>query len=79
MPARLIESLCSQIRSVLTELGYDPSEEELSAMVDKVDNNKNGRIDFDEFCMLMVQTAQTGDRDGKSVAEMMRRAARKLQ
>ena len=48
-------------------------------MVDKVDNNKNGRIDFDELCMLMVQTAQTGDRDGKSVAEMMRRAARKLQ
>lgn len=34
-------------------LGQNPSEQELQEMVDEVDEDGSGTIDFDEFCQMM--------------------------
>jgi hypothetical protein len=66
-----------EIGDVLREMGEDPSEAELEAMLSEFDDNGNGTIDFDEFCNLM--TTRTPPTEQRGVDAMMRQAAnRKL-
>lgn len=42
-----------ELGKVLRMLGQNPSEQELQEMVDEVDEDGSGTIDFDEFCQMM--------------------------
>ena len=43
--------------------GYEPSQEELQNMIEQVDKNKNGTVDFEEFLIMMesMREAMNGD------------------
>merc|ERR1712010_349380 len=47
--------------TVLRSLGQNPAEAELAALVEEVDKDKSGTIEFDEFCDLMARTNKTQD------------------
>lgn len=51
---------------VMRSLGKNPTHEELCAMIDEVDEDKSGEIEFPEFLQLMSSKLQTAD----SVDEM---------
>lgn len=42
-----------ELGKVFRMLGQNPSEQELQEMVDEVDEDESGTIDFDEFCQMM--------------------------
>ena len=42
-----------ELKQLMTTLGLKPSAEELNAMVDEIDSDGNGEIDFDEFVQVM--------------------------
>ena len=47
--------------------GYEPSQEELQNMIEQVDKNKNGTVDFEEFLIMMesMREAMTGDEEAE--------------
>ncbi|KAJ1631021.1 calcium binding protein [Pavlovales sp. CCMP2436] len=54
----------AELKQLMNTLGLRPSQEELNAMVDEIDANGSGEIDFDEFVIVMsrkVQTSYTPD------------------
>ncbi|CAH9095493.1 unnamed protein product [Cuscuta epithymum] len=54
-----IEELATVIRS----LDHNPSKEELQDMIDEVDTNGNGTIEFSEFINLMAKKIKETDED----------------
>merc|ERR1711900_87018 len=46
----------SDMGTVLRSLGQNPTEAELQALMEEVDKDKSGTIEFDEFVDLMAQT-----------------------
>ncbi|CAH9104051.1 unnamed protein product [Cuscuta europaea] len=54
-----IEELATVIRS----LDHNPSDEELQDMIDEVDTNGNGTIEFPEFLNLMAKKIKETDED----------------
>ena len=48
----------SELGTVMQSLGQNPTEEELAAMVDGVDADHSGSIEFEEFCVLMQRKMQ---------------------
>jgi calmodulin len=53
----------SELGVVMQSLGVKPTEEEVLKMVEEVDLDHNGTIDFSEFCNLMVSKAEGIDPD----------------
>lgn len=54
----------AELKQLMNTLGLRPSQEELNTMVDEIDADGSGEIDFDEFCAVMsrkVQTSYTPD------------------
>ena len=47
----------------MRSLGQNPTEAELKDMVDEVDANRNGTIDFPEFLTMMAMKMKDGDTD----------------
>ena len=43
--------------SVMRSLGQNPSQAQLQVMIEEFDKNNNGKIDFLEFCEIMVKKA----------------------
>ncbi|KAK1590649.1 uncharacterized protein LY79DRAFT_590357 [Colletotrichum navitas] len=50
-----------ELGAVMRSLGLNPSDTELNDMVNEVDADNNGSIDFNEFLNLMAQKVQVGD------------------
>ena len=51
-----------ELKHVMTELGDAPTDEEVNEMVELVDANGDGEIDFEEFLMLMrLRMGESGD------------------
>ena len=46
---------------MLRSLGQNPTEAELKAMIDEVDADLNGTVDFSEFLNLMVHKMKVGN------------------
>ena len=46
-------------------LGQNPTEEEIEDMINEVDLDGNGTIEFDEFMTLMLNKKQGGDIDAE--------------
>ena len=44
-----------QLRRLLRTLGHNPGDDELRALVNQVDMDENGKIDFNEFIILVGQ------------------------
>ncbi|KAL4238367.1 hypothetical protein ACF0H5_003077 [Mactra antiquata] len=44
---------CSELKTVLESLGKHPTDEEIEEMIEAVDENGNGEIEFEEFIELM--------------------------
>ena len=50
-----------ELANVMRSLNQDPSEQELHDMINEVDQDGNGRIDFEEFVMLMNRRSKETD------------------
>ena len=48
-----------ELKQLMTTLGLKPSQEELNAMVEEIDADKSGEIDFDEFVTVMSRKVNT--------------------
>ena len=53
----------NELREMANTLGYEITEEELDALMDDMDDDKNGRIDFQEFVAHTVRDVQQGSND----------------
>merc|ERR1719450_443194 len=48
-----------ELKQLMNTLGLKPSQEELDAMVNEIDSDGNGEIDFDEFVTVMSRKVNT--------------------
>ena len=48
----------SEIKSVLAKLGKSMSDKQIKKMMDEVDTDKSGEIDFDEFLKMMGMSSE---------------------
>lgn len=46
----------SELKNVLTQLGQNPTQDEIDRFIEVTDTDKNGTIEFDEFCLHLVKT-----------------------
>ncbi|KAJ4933883.1 hypothetical protein JOQ06_006692 [Pogonophryne albipinna] len=58
-----------ELGQVMRMLGQNPSREELDAIIEEVDEDASGTIDFEEFLVMMVQQLKE-DQSGKSEEEL---------
>jgi len=49
----------------LTSLGQTPTKEELADMINEVDADGNGEVDFDEFLTMMATKTKNSDADAE--------------
>ena len=63
----------SELETVMNSLGIKPNATEIAEMIEKVDLDANGSIDFGEFCALMLskQQAVEFEDEVKNVFRMM--------
>jgi len=69
-----------ELGKVMRMLGQSPNETELREMIEEVDEDGSGTIDFDEFCIMMYRQLQADneqednvpERDEKELAEAFR-------
>nr|CAH7757552.1 unnamed protein product [Callosobruchus chinensis] len=52
-----------ELGNVMRAMGQNPTEAELQDMIDEVDQDGNGVIDFEEFCSMMVTKYKTNFSD----------------
>ncbi|KAM5350957.1 hypothetical protein ACJ41O_003680 [Fusarium nematophilum] len=57
-----------EIGNVMRSLGQNPTETELQDMVNDVDQDKSGSIDFDEFLVLMAKKRKEVDNEQELLA-----------
>ncbi|XP_028395909.1 calmodulin-like [Dendronephthya gigantea] len=48
-----------ELKDVMAKLGQNPSEKELTDMINEVDEDGSGAVDFDEFCQMMAKQLVT--------------------
>lgn len=51
-----------ELGTVFRQLGERPSDKELKEMVDEVDEDKNGTIEFEEFLSMMANRVSNNDK-----------------
>jgi len=51
----------SELHEVMKSLGQNPTKTEIEDMVNEVDTDRNGSIDFDEFCKMMTMPTKDVD------------------
>ena len=49
--------------------GFSPSQHEMRVMIDNVDQNRNGKIDFEEFVSMMVNITESSVDQGYNVSQ----------
>lgn len=66
----------TELGDVMRSLGHEPTEAHLNAMIAAVDENENGTIDFDEFCMLATNQVDLPKDLSDMIADSARQAVR---
>merc|ERR1712166_10054 len=61
-----------EMGTVLRACGQNPTEAELAILIEKVDKDQSGTIDFEEFCDLMSKT----NKDPKEMEDLIMQAFR---
>lgn len=51
----------AELGNVMRALGFNPTQAELQDMINEIDSNGNGEIDFAEFLTMMARKAQDAD------------------
>ncbi|XP_068135520.1 troponin C, slow skeletal and cardiac muscles-like [Hyperolius riggenbachi] len=59
-----------ELGKVVRMLGQNPTPEELQEMIDEVDEDGSGTVDFDEFLVMMVRCMKD-EKPGRSEEELM--------
>jgi len=54
----------NELASVMRSLGQNPTDAEVSVILNRIDIDRSGTIDFDEFVSLMSPTAREGKNAG---------------
>ena len=49
--------------------GFNPSEQEMTIMIERNDKNRNGKIDFEEFVSMMLNITESSVDQGYNVSE----------
>jgi Ca2+-binding EF-hand superfamily protein len=49
-----------EVAEILASMGSEATKEEIFAMIDEVDKDESGQIEFDEFLLLMAQKMNAG-------------------
>ena len=52
---------CQELGTVMRSLGQNPKEEELNEMINEIDEDGNGTVDFDEFLIMMSKKIKEND------------------
>ena len=60
--AESIQSMLTLVLQVMRSLGQNPTEAELQDMINEVDADGNGTIDFPEFLTMMARKMKDTDR-----------------
>ena len=50
-----------ELGNILRSLGHDPTDQDLTEMLNEVDNNSDKKIEFDEFCKIMNNKLKQND------------------
>ena len=50
-----------ELATVMRSLGQNPKEEELNEMINEIDEDGNGTVDFDEFLIMMSKKIKEND------------------
>ena len=50
-----------ELGNILRSLGHDPTDQDLSEMINEVDNNSDSKIEFEEFCKIMNNKLKQND------------------
>lgn len=61
-----------ELGTVMRHLGQDPSEEELTEMINKIDVDGDGTIDFEEYLQMMCMQMKTRDSEDEILSAMRR-------
>ncbi|KAI8326408.1 calmodulin [Martensiomyces pterosporus] len=61
-----------ELGTVMRSVGQNPSESELQDMINEVDSDGNGTIDFPEFLSLMARQATTNNDEEAEIREAFR-------
>lgn len=56
-----------ELQVVMRSIGQNPTEEEIMAMINEVDSDNDGEVDFQEFMELMARKMKEGEMDEELV------------
>ena len=63
--AESIQSMLTMVLQVMRSLGQNPTEAELQDMINEVDVDGSGDMEFPEFCVMMVKKMQETDTENE--------------
>lgn len=66
----------SELKTVLKKLGQNPSDEEVAEFIKVCDKDKNGTIEFGEFCRYLVDQRRQVRKAFKSFGKPLHKACR---
>jgi calmodulin len=52
----MTETITGQLREIIAELDPRLTEEDLDGIIEEIDEDGSGTMDFDEFCQMMMST-----------------------
>ncbi len=53
---KMTETISGQLREIIAELDPRLTEEDLDGIIEEIDEDGSGTMDFDEFCQMMMST-----------------------
>ena len=60
-----------ELGTVMRSLGQNPKEEELTDMINEIDEDGNGTVDFAEFLVMMAKKMSNTDSDEELRSEIV--------
>ena len=62
-----------EITKVLNGLGENPTKEQVDELIVQIDYDQNGKVDFEEFTLLMVKIKTNSDRNPEPLVNVFKR------